>query len=127
MESEADLLEGNIDAAFGRFHTFEMVVAPLADEGSHSNIATNEVILLAEMGRDAEARAVARDFLARHDAWELDPSDVRAVTADYTVALASYLRRGGVLSKRDADAVRETEMSAGASARTRGKSARSSG
>ncbi len=106
MQSEADLLEGRLEAALGRFRAFEPVVAPLADEDAHALVSTNEVILLAEMGRDVEAQAVARDFLARHDAWEPNPNDARAAASDYTAALASYLRRAGVLSKADADAVR---------------------
>ncbi len=110
LQAAADLLEGDLDAAFRRFRALEPIVASMTDQDAHALVSSNEVVLLQEMGRDAEARVTARDFLARHDAWEPSSDAVTSVVDDDLVAIASYLRRARILSKSEIDAVRTAEI-----------------
>ena len=111
VQGEVDVLDGDFGSALARLQAFEPIVRGLPDEDSHAWLAASEILVFTELGRDADARRVAADFLARYQGWEPTPgADLFAISRDVRVLIASVLRRAGTLAKRDFDALRDDEV-----------------
>jgi serine/threonine-protein kinase len=106
-----DLVAGDFERALARLGTLAAHVEHATSERTHAELAALHVGIYRELGRDADAVRVARDFLARRDAWEADPrADDWAIESDLTAPMLGVLRRAGAMSPEGANAARDARV-----------------
>jgi serine/threonine-protein kinase len=96
------IFDGDLARADELAQKYDAALAPDADAWDHAEPVKVRTSLLMELGRMADAAAVAKDYLDRKEAWK-----VYAFAPDPSLTVFEAVYRGGKATRAELDATRE--------------------
>ncbi len=104
MAIRIDVMHGRFQDAVARSDALRTLLAARSDVGDHAMPAWIAADLELELGHDARAATIAKDFLDRKDVWQIDPvPNDYALANDLTPRLLAVRRHTGAISEADYD------------------------
>jgi serine/threonine-protein kinase len=108
-----DLLHGDFEAVEAALPRARALVAKESYDALHARFAILAAQLYLELDRPRDAAEAARDYLARHPAWQVPPkSEDSALYQDPSAWLLAVQHRGGLLSRAHYEARRAAWLAA---------------